>query len=110
MKTSRNIETVEKCHAALRQFAQIVILLNLRYSKESDIEEIPYDCIVNFMNENNFEGFAELFEEVEKTEINNLVWYRKEKTYLYKLVTLVYLCIMNFPSCRLEIKTKVRKS
>ena len=85
LKTSRNIETVEKCHAALKQFVQIVILLNLRYSKESDIEE------------------------VEKTEINNLVWYRKEKTYLYKLVTLVYSCIMNFPSYKFEIKTKVTK-
>ena len=72
LKTSKNIETLKKYHGAFRQFVQIVTLLNSRYSKESDIEEISDDCIVNFLNENNFESFAELFERVEKTEIKKI--------------------------------------
>ena len=68
MKTSKNIETLEKYHTPLRQLVQIVILFNLRYSKESDIEEISDDYIVNFMNENNLESF-ELFEEKDRQKI-----------------------------------------
>ena len=46
-----------------------MILFNLRYSKESDIEEISDDYIVNFMNENNLESFVELFEEKDRQKI-----------------------------------------
>ena len=69
LKTSKNIETLEKYHTPLRQLVQIVILFNLRYSKESDIEEISDDYIVNFMNENNLESFVELFEEKDRQKI-----------------------------------------
>ena len=50
LKTSKNIETLEKYHATFNQFVQIVILLNSRYSKESDIEETSDYCLANFLN------------------------------------------------------------
>ena len=46
-------------------------LLQMSYSKESDIKDILDDCIVEFVKNKNFENFSELFPEVEDTEVKN---------------------------------------
>ena len=72
--SSDNIKTFEKYHESFRLFLQIVLLLNSRYSKESNVEDISDDCIVQFVEENCFDNFEGLFSELDKTEIKNIGW------------------------------------
>ena len=39
---------------------RIVTLLNTNYSTDSDIEDISDDCVAEFVNEMNFDSFADL--------------------------------------------------
>ena len=54
-----------------------MLLLNTRYSNESDIEDISDDCIADFIDEDNFESFEEFCIEIASTEIKKL-WVAKE--------------------------------
>ena len=70
----KSIQTLEKYHKTYRDMLQILALLNANYSKDSDIEDISYDCVADFVNEINFDSFAELYLNVENTEIKNMRW------------------------------------
>ena len=50
---------------------RIVVLLNANYSKESDVEDISDDSIIEFINEYGFENFEDLFLETENTQVKN---------------------------------------
>lgn len=62
-------ENIEKYHQGFRSVLQIVLLLNSRYSIQSNIEDISDECIVQFVEENCFENFEELFSEIDETKI-----------------------------------------
>ena len=70
----KSIQTLEKYHKTYRNMLQILALLNANYSKDSDIEDISDDCVADFVNEINFDSFAELYLNVENTEIKNMRW------------------------------------
>lgn len=63
------MKTFEKYHQGFRSVLQIVLLLNSRYSIQSNIEDISDECIVQFVEENCFENFEELFSEIDETKI-----------------------------------------
>lgn len=46
-----------------------MLLLNTRYSNESDIEDISDGCIADFIDEDNFESFEDFCIEIASTEI-----------------------------------------
>ena len=71
---SKSIQTLEKYHKTYRNRLQILALLNGNYSKDSDIEDTSDDCVAEFVNEINFDSFAELYLKVENTEIKNMRW------------------------------------
>ena len=83
---------------------QIVTLLNANYSKDSDTKDISDDCEAEFVNEMNFDSFADFYLEVKNTEIKNVKWEDRKEAKLNKLITLVY-----FPQKKIEIKTVVTK-
>ena len=70
---SKSIQTLEKYYETYRNMFQIVSLLNANYSKDSDIEDISDDCVAEFVSEMNFDSFADLYLEVENTEIKNMM-------------------------------------
>ena len=61
---------------------QIVVLLNTNYSSESDIEDISGDCIIEFVNEMNFDNFTDLYLEIENTQVKNIKWEDRRETKL----------------------------
>lgn len=63
------MKTFEKYHQGFRSVLQIVLLLNSRYSIQSNIEDISDEFIVQFVEENCFENFEELFSEIDETKI-----------------------------------------
>lgn len=63
------MKTFEKYHQGFRSVLQIVLLLNSRYSIQSNLEDISDECIVQFVEENCFENFEELFSEIDETKI-----------------------------------------
>ena len=63
------MKTFEKYHQGFRSVLQIVLLLNSRYSIQSNLEDISDECIVQFVEENCFENFEELFSELDETKI-----------------------------------------
>ena len=64
-KSSRSIQTLEKYHEICCKLLKNAA----NYSKESDIEDISDDCIVEFVEEINFDSFTDLYLEIENTEI-----------------------------------------
>ena len=88
---------------------RIVVLLNKNYSKESDMEDISDDCIIEFINEYGFENFEDLFLEIENTQVENAKWEDRKDFKLNKIITFVYSSIMYFPQNKFEIKTVVTK-
>ena len=105
-----SIMSLEKYHELFKKFLQTVILLNTSYSRDSDVEHISDDWIVQFMDENNFENVEELSEEISKTKIKSFGWQKSTTYELYHLITFVYSTIMNFPDKQLEIKTVITKN
>lgn len=63
------MKTFEKYHQGFRSVLQIVLLLNSRYSIQSNLKDISDECIVQFVEENCFENFEELFSEIDETKI-----------------------------------------
>ena len=90
LKQSKSIETHEKYHETFRKMLQIVVLLNTSYSSESNIQDISDYCIAEFVNEMSFEGFSDLFLEIENTEVKKIGWKNRKDIKLIKLITFVY--------------------
>ena len=88
---------------------RIVVLLNTNYSKETDVEDISDFCIIEFINEYEFENFENLFLEIKNTQVKNAKWEDRKDFKLNKIITLVYSSIMEFPQKKIEIKTVVTK-
>ena len=86
---------------------RIVVFLNTNYSRESDVEDISDDCIIEFINEYGFENFEDLFLEIENTQVKNTNWEDRKYFKLNKITTFVYSSIMNLPHNKFEIKTVV---
>ena len=53
---------------------QIIVLLKISYSNESDIEDILDDCITEFINEMSIESFSDLILAIENIEVKNIAW------------------------------------
>ena len=53
---------------------QIIVLLKISYSNESDIEDILDDCITEFINEMSIESFSDLILAIENIEAKNIAW------------------------------------
>ena len=53
----------------LKKMLRTVILLKTDYSRESDMEDISNDCMIEFINEYGFENFEDLFLEIENTQV-----------------------------------------
>ena len=49
-------------------------LLNSSYLSESDIENIMDDCVIEFLEETNFNDFAEVFLEISNMKFKNIRW------------------------------------
>ena len=79
LKQSKFIKIYEKYYESFRKMLQFVVLLNTRYSNESDIEYILGDCIAEFVNEMNFESFSDLFLEIENTKVKKILIGRIER-------------------------------
>ena len=71
MKLSKNIETLEKYDASFKKMLRVVVLLNTKYSKESDVENISDNRIIEFINKYGFGSFEDLFLEIENTHVKN---------------------------------------
>ena len=46
--------------------------------KESDVEDISDNCMIEFINEINIDSFEEIFLEIENTEIRNMKWEKRK--------------------------------
>ena len=53
---------------------QIIGLLNISYSNESDIENILDNCITEFINEMSIESFSDLILAIENIEVKKIAW------------------------------------
>ena len=109
LKMSKSIQTLEKYYETYRNTLQIVALLNTNYSKDSDNGDISDDCVAEFINEMNFDSSADLYLEVENTEIKNMRWEDRKEAKPNKLITFVYYSLMDFPQNKFEIKTVMKK-
>ena len=83
---------------------RIVVLLNANYSKESDVEDISDDSIIEFINEYGSENFEDLFLEIENTQVKNAKWEDRKDFKLNETITLVYSSIMDFSQNNLKLK------
>ena len=72
----------KKYHKVFWRMLQIAILLNSNYSNGSDIEDISEDCVIEVVNEMNFDSFANLYLEIENTSVKNLKWEDRRETKL----------------------------
>ena len=104
LKLSKNIETLEKYDASFKKMLRIIVLLNTKYSKESDVENISDDHIIEFINEYDFESFEDLFLETENTHVKNSKWEDGKNFKLNKIITFAYSSIMEFPQKNLKSK------
>ena len=68
------IKTWENYYESFRLFLQIVIFLNTRYSRESDIEDIFYNCIEQFVQNNAIDGLKDLYLETSNVEIKTICY------------------------------------
>lgn len=71
-------------------------MLNTKYSKENYIEDISDDCISQFVLENGFNSFEDLYLEIANTEIKNSRQVNRQNIAAYKLITFVYSRVRNF--------------
>ena len=95
---------MEKYHEAFKKMLRIVVLFNTNYSKESDVEDISDDCLIEFINEINNDSFEKIILEIENTEIRNMKWENRKDLKLKKIIDFVYLSLMDFPNNKFEIK------
>ena len=86
---------------------QIIVLLNTNYLNESGIEDIPDDCMIEFVNGMSFDSFTNLYLKIENIQVKNLKWKDRRETKLYKLITFVYSSLIDFPDNKFEIKTVI---
>ena len=96
---------MEKYHEALKKMLRIVDLLKTNYLKESDVEDISDDCMGEFVHEIYIDSFEEIFLEIENMEIRNMKWENIKDLKLNKIISFVYLSLMDFPNNKFEIKT-----
>ena len=85
-------------------------MLQTSHSSESDIEDISDDCITEFVKDENFESFSELFLKIENTEVKNTGWENRRDVKLVKIIASVYFQVMDFLPNRFETKTFVTKN
>ena len=104
------IKNIENYYFHFQKFIQISLLLNGFHSRGSDTEDIFHDCVSLFFQEENFNLFEELYNEIDKTQIKNIYWSEKTKQKLYKIISYIYMTTMNFPSNKFDIKTVVTKN
>ena len=71
-------------------------MLNTKYSKENYIEDIPDDCISQFVLENGFNIFEDLCLEIANIEIKNSRQVNRQNMATYKLIIFVYSRVRNF--------------
>ena len=95
---------MEKYHEAFKKMLRIVVLFNTNYSKESDVEDISDDCLIEFFNEINNDSFEKIILEIENTEIRNMKWENRKDLKLKKIIDFVYLSLMDFSNNKFEIK------
>ena len=93
----------------LKKMLRIAVSLNTSYSKQSNVEIISDDFIIEFINEYGFESFEDLFSEIENSQVKNAKWEDRKDCKLNKMITYVYSSIMDFPQNKFEIKTVVTK-
>ena len=93
----------------LKKMLRIAVSLNTSYSKQSNVEIISDDFIIEFINEYGFESFEDLFSETENSQVKNAKWEDRKDCKLNKMITYVYSSIMDFPQNKFEIKTVVTK-
>ena len=65
LKQSNSKVTIEKYCEVFGKMLQTVVLLNSRYTNESDTEDISDNCLAEFVEVKNIESFSELFLEIE---------------------------------------------
>ena len=58
----------------LKKMLRIAVSLNTSYSKQSNVEIISDDFIIEFINEYGFESFEDLFSEIENSQVKNAKW------------------------------------
>ena len=88
---------------------RIVVLLNDKYSKGTEVGDIFDDCIAEFIDEYEFESFEDLYLDIENTQVTNAKWENRKDFRLNKIITFVYSTVMDFPDKKFEIKTVVTK-
>ena len=60
-----------------KKFIEITVLLNEFYTRNSGIEYIEHDCIVNFIE--NYLDFDEIYNQIEFVQTKNFSWTKKTK-------------------------------
>ena len=107
---SKPISTIENYHVEFKKLLHVSSLLNSSYSSESDTENIIDDCVVEFLEETNFNDFAEVFLEISNTKIKNIRWDNRKNQKILQIISFVSYQIMDFPTNKFEIKTVITKT
>ena len=107
---SKPISTIENYHVAFKKMLHATSLLNSSYPSESDIENIMDNCVVEFLEETNFNNFAEVFLEIPNTKIKNIRWDNRKDQKFLQIISFLYNQIINFPPNKFEIKTVITKT
>ena len=81
---------------------RIVVLLNDNYSKDTEMGDISDDYIAEFIDEYEFESFEDVYLNIENTKCKNVKWEIRKDFRLNKIITFVYLTIMDFPDNNLK--------
>ena len=110
IKMSKPISTIENYRVEFKKLLHVSSLLNSSYSSESDTENIMVNCVVEFLEETNFNNFAEVFLEISNTKIKNIRWDNRKNQKILQIISFVYYQIMDFPPNKFEIKTVITKT
>ena len=76
-----------------------------RYTSDNDIDYIEEDYPIEFLTENNFDSFGDLYFEVSQCGVKNVRTCKKTKVDQLKLISYISQQIMDFPSQK-KMKSK----
>ena len=66
------------------------------------------DCVTEFLEETNFNDFAEILLEISNKKIKNMRWDKKKDQNILQIISFFY--ILYFPLKKFEIKTVITKT
>ena len=101
------MKDIEAYFVAFEKFIKIISILANRYTSDNDIAFVEEDFLVQFLADSQITSFSELFFEISQTDVNNACTLKKTKLEQIKMISFVYMRVMDFPTQNFDNKTLV---